>query len=289
MGAQVEERRERARLDGPAGAVDFEQRLLVAGDEGGRPLLLAHGIAGSADEWLGVMPALAERFRVVAPDAPGHGFSEKPVELAYDLAMYVASARQTIEALGRGRPVPLVALSGAGTVAIAIALSAPHLLSHLVLVDAAGIGEEVSWDYRFSSLPGGAQLFRRMLSPAAIRRYGRRLVYHGDRLPAGWVDRRMRIWATPNAVDAFFRTARQTLSLGGQRVTFGGRLREITHPTLILWGEQDAIIPLAHAHRAASRIPRAALRTFPHCGHVPPWEYPDEFVKTVVRFLGEPG
>ena len=287
MGPQVAERRDRVRLRLPDGEMEYEQRMLVAGAEDAPSLLLVHGIAGSADEWIGVMPSLAARYRVLAPDAPGHGFSEKPPQLKYDLATYEAAARAALELAGGGAPVPLVALSGAGTVALTIALSHPHLISKLVLVDAAGIGREVSWDYRLSSLPGAAQVFRLALSPGTIERYGRRLVHHADRLPAGWVERRMRIWATPNAIDAFFRTARQVLSLRGQRTSFGHRLHEIAQPTLVLWGENDPIIPLAHAHRAASRMPNARLHVFPACGHVPPWEYPGEFAERVLSFLGE--
>src|SRR5688500_20335720 len=108
---------------------EYEQRMLVAGAEDAPPLLLVHGIAGSADEWVGVMPRLATRFRVLAPDAPGHGFSEKPEGLAYDLTTYVASAIQALEAAGKGQAVPLVALSGSGAVALSLALSHPHLIT----------------------------------------------------------------------------------------------------------------------------------------------------------------
>lgn len=279
------ERRERVRLRLAGAGVEYEQRMLMAGAEGAPPLVLVHGIAGSADEWAGVMPRLATCFRVLAPDAPGHGFTEKPEGLVYDLATYVASVIQAVEAAGKGEAVPLVALSGSGTVALSVALSHPHLISRLVLVDAAGIGREVSWDYRLASLPGAAQLFRMGLSPATIRRYGKRLVYHEDRLPVGWVERRMRIWATPNAVGAFFETARRTLSLRGQRYWFGERLHEIRQPTLVVWGEEDGIIPVSHAHIAASCIPDSRLHLFAKCGHVPPWEYPEEFAERVLQFL----
>jgi pimeloyl-ACP methyl ester carboxylesterase len=146
----------------------------------------------------------------------------------------------------------------------------------------------VSWDYRMASLPGAARVFRRTLSTAAIERYGRRLVFNGERLPVGWAERRMRIWGTPNAVDAFFRTARQVLSLRGQRYSYGGRLHEIRQRTLVMWGREDPIIPVAHGHLAAARIPNATLHVFARCGHVPPWEYPEEFAERVVDFLGEP-
>lgn len=282
--AGVEERRQR--VGGAMGG--YEQRALVAGPEDAPPLLLLHGIAGSADEWAPVMPALATKFRVHAPDAPGHGFSEKPANLAYDLATYRDAAVASLDELSAaasGKRVHLMALSGGGTVALSVALDHGDRIDRLVLVDAAGIGREVSWDYRLASLSGASRLFRRSLTPAAIRGYGRRLLYHADRLPPGWVERRRRIWATEGAIEAFFRTARATLSLRGQRHTFGQWLHEIKQPTLVVWGREDPIIPVAHAYRAAQQIPNARLEVFERCGHVPPWEYPQEFSRAVLEFL----
>jgi 4,5:9,10-diseco-3-hydroxy-5,9,17-trioxoandrosta-1(10),2-diene-4-oate hydrolase len=260
------------------------RRILSAGLPGAPPLLLLHGIAGSADEWGPIMPALGERFRVYAPDAPGHGQSDKPRGVRYDVAHYVDATLAVMDELGiEGAPV--VALSGGGTVGLRLALERSDRVEKLVLVDAAGLGKEVSWDYRLSALPGAQLAFRRGLSPRRIVSFGKRLLYDKERLPEGWVERRQRIWASDGAVEAFFATARECLSLRGQRVSYEDRLQEIRQPVLIVWGRQDPIIPLAHGIRAAARIPDARLHVFEECGHVPHWEYPEEFVQVVVEFL----
>ncbi|MGH2350711.1 MAG: alpha/beta fold hydrolase [Chloroflexota bacterium] len=260
------------------------QRVLVAGT--GDPLVLLHGLGGSADEWLSVLPALAERSRVIAPDAPGHGFSEKPPcrdGHRYDLGYYTTSVLGVMDALGV-RQAPLVAVSGGGPVALSIALAHPDRVSKLVLVDVAGLGREVAWSYRIATLPLMHLALRRR-DRRSIERFGRALCYDPDRLPEGWVDHRLEIWATPGAVEAFFATVRAGLSLLGQKVDFTARLGEVRQPTLLIWGRQDPTVPVAHAIAAHRALPNSQLRIFDECGHMPMWEYPEAFAQTVLDFL----
>jgi 4,5:9,10-diseco-3-hydroxy-5,9,17-trioxoandrosta-1(10),2-diene-4-oate hydrolase len=182
------------------------------------------------------------------------------------------------------RHAPLVAVSGGGAVALSIALAQPQRISRLVLVDAAGLGREVSWSYRLATLPLMRYAFR-CANRRSIAAFGRALCYAPSRLPDGWLDRRVAIWATPGAAEAFLATVRTGLSLRGQRVDFSRRLGELRQPTLLIWGRQDPIIPVAHAIAAQRAIPNARLRIFEECGHMPVWEYPDDFVQTVLDFL----
>jgi 4,5:9,10-diseco-3-hydroxy-5,9,17-trioxoandrosta-1(10),2-diene-4-oate hydrolase len=258
-----------------------EQRVLTAGE--GPPLLLLHGIGGSADEWLDVMPRFAARYRVVAADAPGHGYSHKPARHRYDVGYYVDSVLGLMDALGMAQ-APIVAISGGGAVALSIALSQPARASKLVLVDAAGLGREVAWSYRVATLPFMGHAIGRS-SRRSVEAFGRALLYRPDRLPEGWVDRRMAIRATEGATAAFVATARAGVSLRGQRVDFSRRLGEIRQPTLILWGRQDPIIPVAHGIAAAKAIPNARQHVFEECGHMPIWEYPEEVGRLVSEFL----
>ena len=261
----------------------LRQRVLVAGS--GPPLLLLHGIAGSADEYLDVLPRLGARYRVVAPDAPGHGHSDKPRGYPYDVAAYVRSTLGVMDALDMAH-APVVAVSGGGVVALAVALDYPDRADRLVLVDSAGLGRDVAWSYRLASLPFTGMALRRA-SRAQIESFGRALCYNPDCLPHGWVERRQRIWATPGAIDAFVQTARAGVGISGQTVVFADRLREVRQPTLILWGRQDPIIPVRHGVDAAHAIPGAQLHIFERCGHMPVWEYPQEFARQVLEFLDE--
>jgi pimeloyl-ACP methyl ester carboxylesterase len=260
----------------------LHRRLLASG--AGPPLLLLHGIAGSADEYVDVLPRLGSRYRVYAPDAPGHGHSARPRDYAYDVAAYVEATVGVMDALGL-RSVPVVAVSGGGTVALSLALEQAERVERLVLVDAAGLGSGVSWSYRLASLPLSRYAMH-LASRRSIEAFGRSLLYDPTKLPEGWVERRRRIWRTPGAIEAFARTARKSIGLSGQKVEFSDRLGEVRQPTLIVWGRQDPIIPVAHGVRAARLIPNARLHVFERCGHMPLWEYPEDFVRLVLEFLG---
>jgi len=159
----------------------LRQRVLVAGD--GPPLVLLHGIAGSADEFVDVLPRLGRRFRVIAADAPGHGFSDKPREHPYDMESYVHSVLGLMDSFGVRR-APVIAVSGGGSVALTMAFAQPERIEKLVLVDAAGLGRDVSWRYRLSSLPLVRHAMR-LSTRGQIEAFGRALCYHGDRLPEG--------------------------------------------------------------------------------------------------------
>src|SRR5687767_6330520 len=101
----------------------LQHRVLTAGS--GWPLVLLHGLAGSADELVGVLPRFAERYRVVAADAPGHGFSEKPLNHRYDVGYYTEFTLALMDTLGIQR-APVLAISGGGPVALSIALAHPE-------------------------------------------------------------------------------------------------------------------------------------------------------------------
>lgn len=262
----------------------LRRRVLAAGS--GPPLFLLHGIAGSADEYVGVLPRLGARYRVYAPDAPGHGRSDKPLDHPYDVDSYTAATLGVMDAL-HVDGAPVVAISGGGTIALSIALTQPERVEKLVLVDAAGLGSGVSWSYRLAGLPLSKYAMR-LASRRSIEAFGRSLLHDPAKLPDGWVERRQRIWQTPGAIEAFTRTARTSIGLGGQKVEFSSRLGDVRHPTLVVWGRQDPIIPVAHGIEAARRIPNARLHVFERCGHMPLWEYPDEFVDLVLGFLAEP-
>lgn len=259
-----------------------EQRLLTAGS--GWPLVLLHGIAGSADEWTCVMPHLAERFHVLAADAPGHGFSEKPASHRYDLAYYVVSMLAVMDAAGIRR-APLAALSGGGTVALTLALEHPERVSKLVLVDAAGLGREVSWEFRLATLPLLRHVFRHTISRRSVAAYARTLCYDPDRVPEGWIDRRLEVWRSEGVFEAFFRTVQTGLNPLGQRAEYSRRLGEIHQPALIVWGRQDPVLPVSHGIRAAQRMPNARLHIFEKCGHMPVWEYPAALARLMIDFL----
>lgn len=256
-----------------------------AGD--GRPLLLLHGIAGDSRDWGDVLPSLARGWRVVAPDAPGHGRTPPaPPGEVWDLARFVRFARDLVGVFGGGDPIPVAAMSGGGAIALGLAVAAPAMVDRVALIASAGLGCEVSWGYRAAAIAGPVvrQALRRT-TPWLAGAFGRRLCFHADRVPAGWAERRAALWRSPGAADAFVATARATVSWRGQRTDFVAALPSIAHEVLIIWGRHDPVVPVAHAYRAAKLLPRATLHVIDRCGHIPTWEYPEVVAARVTAFL----
>ena len=250
----------------------------------GPTILLIHGIAGSSTTWRAVMPALAEHYTVIAPDLLGHGQSAKP-RGDYSLGAYASGIRDLLVVLGQER-VTLVGHSLGGGVAMQFAYQFPEWAQRLVLVASGGLGKEVSPLLKAVTLPG-AEYVLPLLLHRRIREAGR---VARQPWPAGWAGDRATPWprcgaATRTLTDrhgqmAFIHTVRSVIDVAGQRVSAHDRLYlAAALPTLIVWGDHDRIIPVAHAYRAAEAIPGARLEILEGAGHFLPWRDADRFLR----------
>ena len=115
-------------------------------------LVMIHGIAGSSGTWVPVMPLLAERYTVIAPDLLGHGESAKP-RGDYSLGAYASGVRDLLGVLGHERAT-VVGHSLGGGVAMQFAYQFPQMAERLVLVCSGGLGKEVNPLLRALTVPG---------------------------------------------------------------------------------------------------------------------------------------
>src|SRR3954469_11474144 len=127
-------------------------RIVLRRVGSGPVLVLVHGITSKGETWRRVMPRLAERFTVIAPDLLGHGESAKP-RGDYSLGAYASGIRDILLALGHERAT-FVGHSLGGGVALQLSYQFPELCERLVLVDSGGLGREVSPVLRAATLPG---------------------------------------------------------------------------------------------------------------------------------------
>jgi pimeloyl-ACP methyl ester carboxylesterase len=262
-------------------------RYRMAGE--GPVILLIHGMAGSSRTWLDVMKLLARDYTVVAPDLLGHGESAKPLG-DYSLGAYASGLRDLLMgALGIERAT-LVGQSLGGGVAMQLAYQHPELCERLVLVASGGLGREVSWVLRALALPG-AEYVLPALFPAAARRAGDRLMgffrERGVRAPhvAEMWSAYASLTETPNRA-AFLRTVRAVIDPGGQTVSARDRLYlAAAVPTLIVWGDRDDIIPVAHAHATHELLPSSRLEIFEGAGHFLHVEQPLRFAQVLRDFV----
>jgi len=254
----------------------------------GPVLLLIHGIAGSSAAWREVMPTLAERFTVIAPDLIGHGHSAKPLG-DYSLGAYASGMRDLLGVLGVERAT-VVGQSFGGGVALQLAYQHPECCERLVLVDSGGLGREVSWMLRLMTLPGSEYLMP-LLFPSFVRERGnqlsRRLHRRGVRL-----GRVAEMWSAYASLTesanrhAFVRTMRAVIDPSGQTVSANDRLYLAAQlPTLIVWGAQDTIIPVSHAYGAHEAIAGSRLVVIEDAGHFPHVETPERFLEALLDFI----
>ena len=262
---------------------------LTAGQ--GPIVLLVHGMAGSGETWKHVLPELARRFTVVAPDLLGHGGSAKPAG-EYSIGAHANLLRDLLVALGHERAT-LVGQSLGGGVVMQLAYQFPERCERLVLVSSGGLGREVSPLLRGLAVPGVEQVFPLVCSPA-IRSAGTRLArWIGGAVvrPTPAVEEMWRSYASladPDTRRAFFRTLRAVVDPGGQSVSAIDRLYLASKvPTLIVWGARDSLIPVDHGLAAHAAIPGSRLEIFEDAGHFPHCEAPERFMDALVRFIDD--
>jgi pimeloyl-ACP methyl ester carboxylesterase len=260
-------------------------------EAGSGPLLvLIHGMAGSAENWNAVIEPFALRHTVIAPDFPGHGRSG-PGGGDYSLGSLASGLRDLLLTLGHERAT-LVGHSLGGGVAMQFTYQFPELVERLVLVSSGGLGPDVSPVLRAAALPG-ADLFITVTAEAGRRAgsvLGRGLGMLGMRPSAdvAEVARGYASLADGERRRAFLATLRAVVGTEGQRVDALDRLYLAEAlPLLILWGERDPIIPVAHAEEAHRELPNSRLEIFPGVGHLPQVEEPGRFVAALERFFAE--
>lgn len=257
----------------------------------GPPILLIHGITSSSRTWKRVMPRLAETHTVIAPDLLGHGRSAKP-KGDYSLGAYASGIRDLLVALEIPRST-VVGHSLGGGIAMQFAYQFPERMGRMVLVNSGGIGREVNPILRAAALPGAELvlpfMFHPMLHDAALK--VRSAIGRIGLQPNADIDGVSEGFASLTEADArraFLNTVRSVIDVGGQKVNARDRLYLAADvPTLIVWGENDRIIPVEHAHAAHEMMPGSRLELFSDAGHFPFNDHPDRFVNLMREFIVE--
>jgi pimeloyl-ACP methyl ester carboxylesterase len=255
----------------------------------GPVVVLVHGITSTSATWANVLPYLAERFTVIAPDLLGHGESAKP-RGDYSLGAYASGIRDLLIALGHERAT-FVGHSLGGGVAMQLAYQFPEHCERLVLVSSGGLGREITALLRAASLPGSELVLPLLVNERLLgagRGVGRLLGRIGLRVhtDVGEVLRGHASLSHGEARTAFLHTLRTIVDAGGQRVDARDRLYLAQAiPFLIVWGERDPIIPVEHARAAHRLVPGSRLELFPGAGHFPHLDDPLRFVRLLIDFM----
>jgi pimeloyl-ACP methyl ester carboxylesterase len=257
----------------------------------GPPVLLVHGITSSSRTWKSVMPRLAEKYTVIAPDLLGHGRSSKP-QGDYSLGAYASGMRDLLVALDVPKAT-VVGHSLGGGIAMQFGYQFPDRISRLVLVDTGGIGREVTPALRAATLPGAEYVLPLLFTPTLhdaglkVRNFLAGFGLRGSADVEG-VAEGFASLTEADARRAFVHTVRSVIDPTGQRVSAADRLYLTADiPSMIIWGDHDRIIPVAHADLAHELMPGSRLEIFPGAGHFPFNDDPDRFIRVFDEFIDE--
>ncbi len=245
-------------------------RYLRMGDGEATPLLLLHGFGGDLNGWMFNQPTLAEARPVIALDLPGHGGSAKQVG-AGDVGELAGAALGFMDALGIAQ-AHLAGHSLGGAVALHLALAAPDRVTSVSLVCPAGLGPEINMDYITGFIAAGR---RKQLKPVLAQLFADPGLVSRDMMEDVLKYKRL------DGVDAALKAiAAAAFADGRQTATFTDRLGEIVAPVQAIWGEDDHILPAAHADSLPAAIP---VHRLPGAGHMVQMEKAAE----VNRLIGE--
>jgi haloalkane dehalogenase len=247
---------------------------------------LLHGYPTSGELWRGCVSYLAGRFRVYVPDLPGHGESDKPLNVSYDLRFLVQWLVGYLDALGLER-VALAAHDLGGMAGLGFAAWHGQRLSHLVVLNT---GPYARWSLGCRALVKMAStraVARLMLRPTIFRWMMRLGVHRSGVVTRNVAELYRRHWiVTPQAREAFS----AVLELPPERwVVPRPELQAIKVPTLVLWAERDRLFGAGTARKLTGDIPGAQLTLVPDCGHFLQEEEPLLVARAIGQFVERAG
>jgi pimeloyl-ACP methyl ester carboxylesterase len=234
----------------------------------GPPLVYLHSAGGETD-WTRFHDGLAKNFSVIAPAHPGFALSEglDQIDDIHDLVWHYVDLFEQLDLRG----VPVVGFSLGAWIAVELAILRPELVGKLIMVNAAGL-----------HVPGApmAEFFLDDLDKLRkLLFYDRDSPVVAEAIPTSLED--MRILMFLRAREA---TARVGWSPYLHDPKLPQHLRRVKCPALVIWGRDDRLIPLAHGQYYAEHIAGARLETIDACGHMLPFEKPEEFARLVTQF-----
>ena len=244
------------------------------GDREGEAIIFLHAYVDSWFSYGRVLPLLSPAYHAFAPDQRGHGDSDKP-QCCYTADDYAADVDAFMEAVGIEKAT-LVGDSSGGLIAQRVALDYPHRVSRLVL-----IGSPTTLVNNEAIMKAGEEMLAGLEDPIPrefVREFVSGTINHPvpEEFLTGVVSESLKVPA---------RVWRDYYEGVVLTVDDTARLGEICAPTLILWGEQDTLLPREDQEWRAVAIPNATLRVYPETGHLAHWVRPERVVRDLEDFI----
>ena len=239
------------------------------GGEAGTPLVLVHGLGARGEDWSPMIPGLAASgFHVYAPDLLGYGRSARP-DVDYSIALEERTTAEFMRAVGVGR-ADVAGWSMGGWVTMALAVDQPELVDRVVVYDSAGVYFQPTYDFSVFTprdTAGVTELLHLLIpNPPVLPRFVAEDVVRTLGRNA-WVVRR------------------SVVAMAGGKDLLDFRLSGLRQPMLVVWGEQDRLIPLSSGETIHRLVAGSVLAVQPGCGHLAPAQCSGPILRETVQFL----
>jgi pimeloyl-ACP methyl ester carboxylesterase len=266
--------------NGASKFIDVDGMSVHYRDEGtGPPLVLLHGTASSLHTWNAWTAALSAHHRILRMDLPGFGLTGPNRSGDYSIGSYVAFLEAFRQALGLTR-FALAGNSLGGQIAWSYAVAHPERVTELILVDSAGFPiEKPALAFTLARVPVLSALLAEMDPRHMVRKTLREAYGDPSRVTPELVERYRLLTLREGNRGAFVARA------NAARTDRSADLSSLRVPTLVLWGQEDRLIPVSHASRFVEAIPGAELVLYEKVGHVPMEEIGERSAADVERFL----
>jgi pimeloyl-ACP methyl ester carboxylesterase len=243
------------------------------GDREGEAIVFLHAYVDSWFSYSRVLPLLSPAYHTFAPDQRGHGESDRP-QCCYTMDDYAADVDAFMETVGI-EEATIVGDSSGGLIAQRVALSYPHRLSRLVL-----IGSPTTLVNNKTVIEAGEEMLALTdpVSPKFVREFVLGTIHAP--IPEDFLSR-----LVSESLKVPARVWRDYYEGVVLKADDSARLGEIDAPTLILWGELDALLPREEQEHRAAAIPNAALKVYPETGHLAHWVRPEWVVRDLEAFM----
>lgn len=257
------------------------------GDASKPPIVLIHGYTASVYVWKTAAPMLADAgFRVIAVDLLGFGYSEKPSWFDYSIQSHARMVSRFMDRLGIGRAT-VCGSSYGGAVALNLTLDNPESVEKLVLVDAVCNDEPKNHPIlRLAALPGLGEVITPFLCDSKsfmkMRMYGTLAKANHHLITRDRIDSIVRPLAAADGHHSVLATSR---NWHANRLEQDAHL--INQPTLIIWGDEDTVIPIKHGYKLHEEILNSRFVVLKDCGHVPQEEKSELFTELVTEFCND--
>jgi 4,5:9,10-diseco-3-hydroxy-5,9,17-trioxoandrosta-1(10),2-diene-4-oate hydrolase len=263
----------------------IKTRFWVAGSNT-PPIIFLHGLGGYVENWEDNFLELSKIRQVYALDLVGFGLSDKP-EVEYSLQYLTEFVREFMISSGIEKAT-MIGESMGGAIALQLALQFPENVEKIVLAASSGLGKEISINLRMVTLPILGEILSRP-SREGTAQFLEQIFHHKDIIQDEWIEIDYQMSSVPGVQRSLLSALRSMCNIWGSRrkvyLPILENLHELEVPVLIIWGAQDQIIPVSHAHRAKKRLSNARIHILDQCGHVPNIECADEFNLLVGDFM----